>query len=118
MNAKEIGIKGEEIAMNYLQDLGYEILEINWRFRHKEIDIIAEIDNILCVIEVKTRSSNYLPPKDAVNIKKQNNLILAINAYLTQNNIDKEVRFDVIEILLIQENIQINHLIDAFSPLL
>ena len=51
----ELGKKGEEIAAQYLSEKGYEILERNWRNRHKEIDIIAKDGNELVIVEVKTR---------------------------------------------------------------
>jgi len=117
LDNREVGDKGELLAKAYLVDNGYEILESNWRYKHKEIDIIASKNNMLCIVEVKTRRSDYLPPKMAVTHKKQLNLIVATNEYITINNIDKDIRFDIIEIIM-QKNkdIKINHIIDAFTP--
>lgn len=53
----EVGAQGELIARNFLENLGYEISEQNWRFKHKEIDLIALDKNDLVIIEVKTRRS-------------------------------------------------------------
>ena len=51
---KEIGLKGENHAANYLISLGYVLLERNWRFSHAEIDIIAKDGEILVFVEVKS----------------------------------------------------------------
>ena len=53
-----IAIKGEEIACHYLKELGYKIIDRNFRARNTEIDIVAVYKNILIFVEVKTRSSN------------------------------------------------------------
>ncbi|MEY3819267.1 MAG: hypothetical protein RLZZ425_735, partial [Bacteroidota bacterium] len=57
MSNKEIGIFGENMAISHLSELGYEIMHRNWRYKHLEIDIIANKDNLLHIIEVKTRTS-------------------------------------------------------------
>lgn len=69
INTKNLGTIGEKEAVKYLINKGYCILEINWRYLHKEIDIIAKTNNIICIIEVKTRSSNFTKPSDAVTKK-------------------------------------------------
>lgn len=69
----ELGKEGEKRAVQYLQDDGYEILDINWTFQKAEIDIIAQKDNYLVIVEVKTRSSlDFGDPQDFVNQKKFN----------------------------------------------
>ena len=118
VNSNDLGALGEKIALDYLSKNKYKILETNWRYQHKEVDIIAVINNILCIVEVKTRSSDYISPKEAVNKKKQQNLIIAANEYVIQNNLDCDVRFDIIEIIRNQDNTQITHIKDAFIPLL
>lgn len=111
----ETGTKGEEIAVAFLKEKGYEILETNWRFKHFEADIIATINNILVVAEVKTRQSNYFgEPETFVNKQKQKNLIKTANEYIICNNLDLEVRFDVISIILSNTQKKINHIEDAF----
>ena len=63
----ELGKLGEELAVDFLQKNGYEILETNWVFQKAEIDIIAQKDNILVAVEVKTRSSiDFGLPQDFV----------------------------------------------------
>jgi len=69
----ELGKKGEELAVEYLQQNGYKILDRNWTFQKAEIDIIATKENILAIVEVKTRSSlDFGSPQDFVDAKKSN----------------------------------------------
>ncbi|RRJ94033.1 YraN family protein [Flavobacterium macacae] len=111
----ELGKLGEELAVEYLQKEGYEILETNWVFQKAEIDIIAKKGEIVAVIEVKTRSSiDFGLPQDFVNPKKIQLLVKAINEYIISNDLDAEVRFDIISIQKIEKNFKIEHLIDAF----
>lgn len=118
MNSKELGIKGEVLAVNHLKEKGYRVLDVNWRYKHKEIDIIAMFEEVLCIVEVKTRRSDYISPKESVNLKKQKNLILAANEYVLQKNFENDIRFDVIEIILNQNRTSINHIEDAYAPLI
>ena len=113
----DFGKLGEELAVNYLIGKGYEILERNWRNIHKEIDIIAKDGKDLVIVEVKTRQSDeYGDPDVAVTKKKQRMLIVAANAYITQNNLDKEIRFDIISIVFKGDEPVIEHIEDAFLP--
>lgn len=118
MKDYNFGIKGEEIAKDDLIKKGYNIREINWRFNHKEIDIIAEKDDILVFIEVKTRSTSYFEnPEEAVSLKKQRNIIDAAEAYIIENDIDRESRFDIIGIIMNNGSKKIEHIEGAFVPL-
>ena len=95
----ELGKLGEELAVEYLQKEGYTILETNWIFQKAEIDILAQKDNTLAVVEVKTRSSiDFGLPQDFVKPKKIQLLVKAVNAYVTENDLDVDVRFDIIAI--------------------
>ena len=97
----DLGKKGEKIAATHLAKQGYTIKERNWRFGKDEIDIIAEHDNFLVVVEVKTRSSSYFGnPEEAVDEQKQGFLIRAANEYVIQKEIDLEVRFDIFSIII------------------
>lgn len=112
------GIKGEEIAARFLKEKGYTILERNWRFRHKEVDIIARDGNYLVIVEVKTLKSPISgDPVDGVSIRKQRLLIDAAEIYLNYRNLDLEVRFDVVSIILSGRRTQVEHIVEAFHPL-
>lgn len=111
----DLGKLGEELAVEFLQKNGYEILETNWRFQKAEIDIIAKKENTLAIIEVKTRSSlDFGLPQDFVKPKKIQLLVKAVNEYVISNNLDIEVRFDIIAIHKEAKSFAIEHLIDAF----
>src|ERR1051325_10501551 len=73
----ELGVKGEVVALEFLEKKGYDILEINWRFEKTEVDIIARDRNTLVIVEVKTRTSeSFGMPEDSVNRLKQKTLPL------------------------------------------
>lgn len=111
------GKEGERLASLYLEEKGYVILERNWRFGKEEIDLIARKENTLVVIEVKCRSGNFFgQPEEFVNRKKQKHLIKAADAYIQKKELDVEVRFDVIGIILTGKGHHINHIENAFHP--
>jgi putative endonuclease len=111
----ELGKLGEELAVEYLQKEGYEILETNWTFQKAEIDIIAQKNDTLAVVEVKTRSSlEFGLPQDFVKPKKIQLLVKAVNEYVVFKNLDLNVRFDIIAIHKEGKSFVIEHLIDAF----
>jgi putative endonuclease len=111
----DLGKKGEALAVEFLQKNNYQILERNWRFKKAEIDVIAKKNDVLAVVEVKTRSSNYFGnPQDFVNPKKIQLMVEAINEYVISKDLDVEVRFDIIAILKNQYTFNIEHLEDAF----
>ncbi len=113
----ELGKRGEELAVQYLTENGYEILERNWRNKHKEIDIIAKDGETLVVVEVKTRQSDdHGEPDLAVTRQKQTRLIYAANAYIFNNGLDVSTRFDVISIFFNNGSPVIDHIEDAFLP--
>lgn len=111
----ELGELGEDLAVEELEKNGYEIVERNWRYKKAEIDIIARKDEVLAIVEVKTRSSDYFgDPQDFVNTKKIKMLVEAVNEYVNSKDLDVEVRFDIIAIIINQNNLTLEHLEDAF----
>ena len=116
----KLGNEGEQIATNYLVNKGYAILERNWHFGKYELDIIAEIDEYLVVVEVKSRSTDtWEHPLDAITNSKIRFMVNATEAYILKHDIDKEVRFDVISTIP-KKNMdwEIEHIEDAFhAPL-
>jgi putative endonuclease len=111
----ELGKKGEDLSVEFLQKKGYKILDKNWRFKKAEVDIIALKNNTLAVVEVKTRSTDYFGnPQDFVTPKKIKLLVEAINEYVISKKLDVEVRFDIIAILKNKSTFEIEHLKDAF----
>ena len=114
----ELGKKGEEIAESYLIGKGFKILERNWYWDHKEIDIIARQGDEIVIVEVKTREGNYFEePWEAVSNRKIRNLVEVAEAWLITKNIDLETRFDVISIIFSDDVIYtLTHFPNAFIP--
>jgi putative endonuclease len=111
----ELGKLGEELAVEFLQKAGYSILETNWTFQKAEIDIIAQKNTILAIVEVKTRSSiDFGLPQDFINPKKMQLLVKAANEYVVSNDLDVEVRFDIIAIHKENKAFVIEHIEEAF----
>ena len=117
MNSKELGKAGEEIALKFLKEKGFEIIEQNYRYGHGEIDIIAKDGEIIVFIEVKTRKNlEFGPPEMSVTKNKQRQIRKIAGAYLLEKNIkDVDCRLDVVAILL-NKNLppEINHIENAF----
>lgn len=96
----ELGKKGEQLAVDFLQKKGYKILERNYRYQKAEIDIIARLNDTLCAVEVKTRSTpDFGNPQDFVKPKQIQQLVKAIDFYVIENDLDVEVRFDIVAII-------------------
>jgi len=113
-----LGKKGEDAAAEYLAGKAYKILARNKRYGHLEIDIIAEYRDMIIFAEVKSRSGTYFEqPFQAVTKKKQKKIIKAANIYIEENEIDLEARFDIISIVEENGKFLIEHIEDAFYPL-
>lgn len=111
----ELGKLGEELAVDFLKKAGYSIIETNFVFQKAEIDIIAQKDTVLAVVEVKTRSSvDFGSPQDFVNPKKIKLLVKAIDEYVISKDLDLDIRFDIIAVHKEGKDFIIEHLEDAF----
>lgn len=113
----DFGKIAEDLAVDFLVRNQYKILARNFRYLKAEVDIIAEFDNQIIIVEVKARNTDtFLEPQKAVNKKKIRLLISAASYYIEENNIDKEVRFDIISVLPNkQKTLEIHHITDAFQ---
>jgi putative endonuclease len=113
---RELGARGENMAVQYLIKNGYHIIARNYFTRYGELDIICEKNNIIIFTEVKTRTSTrYGLPQEAVTNKKIEHLKKAALIYLNSfNKRYKEIRFDVIAILINGQKYEINHIKGAF----
>lgn len=116
MNNKRLGKYGEDLAQDYLRHQGYKILRRNFRKPYGEIDIIARHNDYLVFVEVKTRSSlDYGRPSEAVNYKKRRTYSKLARNYICNYGFgDYPVRFDVIEIIMNNGDIQYNLITNAF----
>ncbi|MFO7851388.1 MAG: YraN family protein [Bacteroidota bacterium] len=119
IKSHSLGKNGEQLALKYLEDNGYRIIEKNWLTGKKEIDIIAEDDEFIIFIEVKTRMADFqLHPRNAVSVPKQRNIIYAAQTYIQRKEIEKEARFDIISIVIDGPKHELEHIKDAFYPTL
>jgi len=117
MQKKELGKKGEELALRFLKRRGYRIIERNYVCKMGEMDIIAREKDTLSFIEVKTRTSTtFGPPQLAVNSAKQRQLSKVALNFLKEKKLeDVKARFDVVAILLGPQGDEIELIKDAFD---
>ena len=115
----EFGKLAEDLAVKFLEDLKYKILVRNYRFMKAEIDIIAEFENEIIVVEVKARGTDaFMEPQEAINKKKMKLLISAANDFSENFKRDLNTRFDVITVLPDEgKKLQITHIINAFESI-
>ncbi|MDR3133835.1 MAG: YraN family protein [Prevotellaceae bacterium] len=118
MTDKQItGRAGEQIAADYLRSNGFNILHINWQQGTKELDIVAEKDNRLHVVEVRSLKSDFfMPPYQSIQKAKQRHLIAAANAYVHRYNLTMEVQIDVISIVFSGEKHTLEYLPNVIYP--
>ena len=116
----DLGKLGEQLAKDFLVTKGYQILEQNWVCGHKEIDIIAKDGDELVIVEVRARRVQCLvDPEETVDKYKQRFLIWAAEVYIERNNLDIDVRFDIVAIVIDKGNEhRIEHIENAFYPML
>ncbi|MBE6684041.1 MAG: YraN family protein [Ruminococcaceae bacterium] len=124
-----LGRLGEDLAADYLEKNGYTVVGRNLHFSKNELDIVAEDDDFIVFVEVKTRSclypesNGYGTPGRAVDHKKRGNTIKAVKDYLLKNYVSKQPRIDVIEVYLLESQsefktptvLKINHIRNAFD---
>ncbi|MFC7348630.1 YraN family protein [Chryseobacterium zhengzhouense] len=113
----ELGKEAENLAAEYLLKNEYKILMRNFRFKKNEVDIIAEKDNLIIVVEVKARSTDFfILPQEAVTKGKIKSIVSAANHFMEEFSKDQEVRFDIISVLPDKTGkLEIEHIENAFE---
>ncbi len=118
-NNKSIGDLGEKIAEEYLINIGYKILDKNFRYKTGEIDLIGKDNKYIVFVEVKTRTSSYFGfPCEAVTLAKQQKIYRTAEIYILQRKLfNSNFRFDVVEVFLsnMQRDYKIKLIKDAFQ---
>ena len=114
---KILGQSGESLAAKFLESKGYKIIAKNFRIRSAEIDIIAELNDEIIFVEVKTRSNTRRGlPAEAVNLRKQEKIIEAASVFMQREEYARNAcRFDVIEVFFEGGDWHINHIENAFE---
>lgn len=110
-----LGKQGEEIAVSYLKKHGYKIIETNFSCKFGEIDIIAEKDDTICFVEVKTRTNeSFGSPVEAITPFKMKHIIKSVQYYILKRHLeDKEVRLDVLEVEMMNGRANVNQIENA-----
>ena len=98
------------MAAKYLEDKGYTILDRDWHCGHKDLDLVATKDDTVVFVEVKTRTSDF------INDRKIRRIVNSADAYIRYNRIDKDVRFDVVSIVVEKGEFKLEHIEQAFFP--
>src|SRR5574344_2184125 len=113
----ERGREGEDIALKFLLGKGLRVLERNWRCGHLELDIIMEDDNMLHIVEVRSRVyPAMIEPVETVDAAKQKKVIAAANGFVKRNHIKKEVVFDVVSVVFMPQAHTVDYFPNAFAP--
>jgi TIGR00252 family protein len=115
----DIGDRGEAVAASFLDEAGYRVLEQNYRFQHKEIDLVCydpRKGGEIVFVEVKTRSgTGFGPPEAAVTDDKKAALVEVSSAYLHERQLEgAPARFDVVGVLLTDDKPEVEHHENAF----
>ena len=113
----DFGKLAEKMAEAFLREKGMKILAQNFRYQKAEIDLIAQQDQTIIIVEVKARRTDaFMLPQEAINKKKIQMTVMAAAQFLDQKGIDLEVRFDVISVVPnARGTLEINHIEDAFN---
>lgn len=116
----ETGRKGEDMALEYLLQRGYMLLERNWRCRYKEVDLIMESGDGIHIVEVRSRKEpTAVEPEQTVDRRKQHNLEAAASSYLRSRELTAPVHFDIVSIVIdgSGKTLRLSHIQDAFLAL-
>lgn len=104
MNIGKVGREGERKVANFLKKSGCQIIKRNFQSKYGEIDIIAEDQNNIIFVEVKTRKENSLiSGKEAVDAYKQKRITLTANDYISKTECEKQPRFDIAEVTVFEK---------------
>lgn len=119
---RELGLLGEELACEWLREMGHTILERNWRSGHLEVDIISYDADGIHFVEVKARRENIqAPPQDNVDLAKQRRIAKAANGFLRSNKRllfgSGECHFDIVAIVFRKSSTQLEYIPDAYIPI-
>jgi putative endonuclease len=114
----ETGRRGDEVAAAWLEARGFRVVERNWRCGHKEVDLVAESERAVHIVEVKTLTPPLLSlPAEKVDARKQARLVAAARRLIAERHIDCEVQFDIVAVVLDGEEPKVEYIPEAFYPI-
>ena len=119
LTTSRIGQAGEQMACDFLETQGHQILDRNWRTGHLELDIISEAADGLHFVEVKARTAPVTTTVlDQVNVVKQKRISAAAGQYLNKKHMEgKEVFFDIVSVLFDGEETVVRYFPQAWIPM-
>lgn len=114
----EFGRRAEDLAAGYLRRRGWRILARNWRFHHKEIDVVAERGGVVAFVEVKARTrADWGHPAAMIGAAKQRELLMAARGWIAHHRAANRVyRFDAVTVLREGRRLRFEHIEDAWRP--
>ena len=115
----KIGETGEQLACDFLETRGHQILDRNWRSGHLELDIVSEGPDGLHFVEVKARTAPVMATiLDQVNVVKQKRITAAASQYLHKKQLTgKEVYFDIVSVLFDGQTSVVRYFPQAWIPM-
>ncbi len=113
---QQLGQAAEDFAVRYLKKEGFAVIARNYRYQRAEIDIVAQKNQLLVFVEVKARSNDQFgDPETFVSAKQKARVRTAAEHYISTNNWDYAIRFDIIAVLQRKgSRREITHFEDAF----
>lgn len=115
--AHDLGHRGERLAESYLRRCGWRILDRNWRFHHKEIDLVARRGSIVAFVEVKSRTADGLGhPLESITHAKRRDLAMAARAWIAlRGRVGESYRFDAVAVIRDRAVTRVEHVEDAWQ---
>ena len=108
------GKQGEDLAADFLQKKGYQVVVRNYRYKHAEIDLIVKKDSFIVFVEVKTRSYSFFgEPETFVDSRKAATILRAAEQYTYDNKYEGNIRFDIVSVKTGMDP-EVVHFEDAF----
>ncbi len=114
----DVGKWGEKVAQDYFLTHGYAIAGTNVRIGKVEIDLIVIKDNRICFVEVKTRSTDFKDPAEAIDTRKRARMTKAADLYVHTYNVPHDPQFDIFIVIGNPLHYTVEHIPDAFYPIL
>ena len=108
---------GEREAEDFLLKRGLRTLERNWRYSHKEVDLIMAGEDAIHFVEVRSLTApSLIKPYESLGFNKKRNLMVAASAYMALNHINKEISLVVVSVQFFDGEVFIEYFCNAFTP--
>ncbi len=113
----QVGKKGEDVALRYLEGLGMQLVARNWRCGHKELDLVMDDGEFLRIVEVRSLVfPNIYPPQESVDWNKRRKVIGAARRFAQLHFVKNEIVFDIVSVVFKGEEAIVEYIPNAFAP--